>query len=122
MHDKEYYHVTLRSNLDSIREKGLMPQIGYFSSIYGETEAAIYVFPTKPQLEDALASWLGEAYEDYCEEFNIDFDELELIICVINMPDEITVFGDASFYEQCIYETIKPEHISYYDELWQKIC
>lgn len=59
-----YYHVTLISNLESIRQNGLIPQIGERSLELGETINRVYLFTSKIACEDALTNWLGDYFED----------------------------------------------------------
>jgi hypothetical protein len=59
-----YYHVTSASNIESIRQNGLIPQIGARSLELGETISRIYLFTSKKFCEDGLMNWLGDYFED----------------------------------------------------------
>lgn len=59
-----YYHVTSASNIESIRQNGLIPQIGTRSLELGETISRIYLFTNKNACEEALMNWLGDYFED----------------------------------------------------------
>lgn len=61
------FHVTPKTNLASILEHGLVPQIGERSAELGEEAPRIYLFATQEACDDALANWLGECFEDVAE-------------------------------------------------------
>ena len=58
------YHVSLLRNLKSIMKVGLEPRIGERSKEIGETEKAVYLFPTIDDMNCALGQWLGDWYND----------------------------------------------------------
>jgi len=61
---KKIYHVTPSENLDSILSKGLIPQKGNRSSKMVDEKSAIYCFPDKTSMEDAVMNWLGDEFEE----------------------------------------------------------
>lgn len=119
--ERRYFHVTLMENISSIKENGLIPQIGYFSALAEESTPSVYLFSSFDNMQNALYNWLGEQFEKYCEENNIDFENLELVICVVDLPKNIKIEGDEDFYEVCVSETIPPNCISFYSETYEKI-
>ena len=62
--DNTAYHITPAKNLTAILSEGLIPQIGQRSQMLGEKDEAIYLFPTKADVTDALTQWLGEMFDD----------------------------------------------------------
>ena len=57
--DSFNYHVTPARNLPSIQEKGLLPTIGERSLALGEGQEAVYLFPSREDVDNALSNWLG---------------------------------------------------------------
>jgi hypothetical protein len=98
------YHVTLMSNLVSILDSGLIPQIGENSKELGETEDRVYAFIDKDSTENALLNWLGEIYEDM---------EVDLVILEVDDSHFDFIFdsnGDV-FFECYAYSKIPPSAI-----------
>ena len=118
---RRYFHITLLENLQSIKSDGLIPQIGHFSKLAKEQTNSIYLFSSFNNMQNALYNWLGEQYEKYCEEMQLSFEELKLLICVVDLPDFIEIEGDEDFYEICVAKTIPPNYISFYSENYEKI-
>ena len=58
------YHVTPARNLRSIVSKGLRPSVGDRSSKIAGEQSAVYCFPDKASLEDALMNWLGDEFDE----------------------------------------------------------
>ena len=110
-----YYHVTLMENVPSIRKNGLLPQIGERSEELGETEKAIYLFPSKEDMDNALMNWLGEWYN---EEYGEDCD---LAILEVRLPEEISVMDEGVGYEVVCKEKIPAECIRYFDEMGKEL-
>ena len=119
--ERRYFHVTLFENLQSIRDNGLIPRIGYFSRLAEETTASVYLFSNFDNMQNALYNWLGEQFDNYCVEIGISSDKLELLICVVDLPVNMPIEGDEDFYEVCVSAIIPPEHISFYSEDYEKI-
>lgn len=101
-----YYHVTLKRNLQSILENGIIPAIGKRSLEKGEKLPMIYLFPSKEHCEDALLGWLGDCFEN---------EDDDLIILVIH-PDSLLVVDSGHFELTCCL-AIAPSSIhKIYDE------
>ncbi|GCD54288.1 hypothetical protein [Acetobacter pasteurianus] len=58
------FHVTPAENLPSIMRNGLEPRIGPRSEDLSEKYKAIYLFPNVEAMENALANWMAEAFDD----------------------------------------------------------
>lgn len=84
-----FYHVTLKSLLPNIIEKGLVPMIGLRSALLGESEAAIYCFPSIEDCEDGLIQWLGDQLEDV--------PEGEVVILELDIPAHIPRKSDVEY-------------------------
>lgn len=96
------YHVTLKKNLSSILSEGLKPMIGPRSQKLEQT-SAIFLFPSRDHVDDALMNWLGDELED--EELvllevdlkNLNFesnvDSYEIIVLDLISPDRIQNLG-----------------------------
>ena len=110
--DNRYFHVTPKQNIDSILANGLIAQIGERSEEIGESQEAIYLFPNFEEMNNALANWLGECFED------ID----ELIILQIDLPKGFPIYKEMDsngdeFYEVHCTCNIPEEYITaIYDE------
>lgn len=100
---KTYYHVSEKQNLDSIMKKGLVPQIGERSQENNE-EAAVFLFPTKDDMDTALSQWLGEWYEDI---------DIVLMSLQIILPDDFPILDSNVDYEKVCKVIIPPEYIKY---------
>jgi pyrimidine deaminase RibD-like protein len=72
------YHVTPASNLDSIMKAGLRPQVGARSSQIPGEQSAIYCFPDKTSLEDAMMNWLGDEFDEDEELALLEIDTTNL--------------------------------------------
>lgn len=115
--ENRYFHVTPKSNLLAILKEGLIAQIGDRSQEAKEDADAVFLFPNKEDMDNALLNWLGEAFEE----------EDELIILQIDLPADFPVKRDADsngelMYEAYSYKNIPPEYISaIYDEAYELI-
>lgn len=105
---KKYYHVSLKENLKSIMDKGLIPQIGDRSREANE-EQAVFLFPTKEDMEFALGQWLGDWFEPEDDED----DEVVLMSLEITLPDDFPIFDSTVEYEKFSKITIPPKYIKY---------
>lgn len=102
-----FYHVTLDTNLLSIFEKGLVPQVGERSKDIGGEPEVVWLFPTVEDKNSALGSWLGEWYEEeYGEDVKLSSLEIEL-------PLDFTIINLDTGYEVMTTEVIPPECIRY---------
>jgi hypothetical protein len=60
---KSYYHITPAKNVASIKEKGLVPQVGDRSRKLKE-KSGIYLFNSKEDAEDGVDNWLGDEFPE----------------------------------------------------------
>lgn len=59
------YHITKESNLDNIMRNGIVPHLGKNAKDCGETKAAIWLFPDKTTMNDAIGSWFEDLLKTY---------------------------------------------------------
>lgn len=95
------YRITLSSNWTSIKQYGLIPQIGRNSQALGETKPAIYLFPNLESSNNALDNWFGDLYDD----------DQDLIRLTINCPNSLVHKSDVE-YEIVSYQTIPAKYIT----------
>lgn len=95
---KIYYHVTLKSDYNSIKQNGLLPQIGERSQKI-ESEPMIFMFADKSSMEDAFTNWLNDEFDE---------DE-ELVVLKITLPDDFPVQQSGS--EVTTDKKIPPQYI-----------
>lgn len=99
---KTLFHVTPNSKLDSIMEKGLIPQLGERAiQVQGETEG-VFLFTSYENCEHALCNWLGEEFEDL---------EEELVTLKVELPDNFQLDQEVE-WEMIARTTIEPKYIS----------
>lgn len=106
-----YYHLTLAENVSSIREKGLVPQIGERALEAGETEPFIFLFPTIGDLENALNNWLGCWFDEHYG------PECKLATVRVEVPGSIEIVEGEAPYEFVCKNVILPEYLTFYDDL-----
>lgn len=95
-----WYHVTPLKNLVAIQRDGLKPIIGARARKLGEGKAAIYLFASICDAEDALMNWLGQEFsEDAC-----------LALLAVKVPETVDLIPGAGF-ERVIAEAIPPQNI-----------
>lgn len=99
---KKYYHVSLKENLKSILNKGLIPQIGDRSREANE-EQAIFLFSTKEDMNFALSQWLGDWFNE----------EVVLISLEITVPNNFPIIDSSVEYEKISKIIIPPQYIKY---------
>ena len=58
--DHFVYHITSKDNIKSIKEKGLVPNLGERSKLLGDNEKAIYFFDSFTNMLD----WMNVLYKD----------------------------------------------------------
>ena len=109
------FHVTLMENVESIREKGLIPQIGERSAEIGETEEYVYLFTSYEAMDNALMNWMGEWYNERYGE------DVELAVLKILIPPEIPIIDMGIGYEMICPSMIPSEYIEFFDELGHEI-
>lgn len=106
-----FFHVTPMENVQNIMERGLVPQIGERSGAQGEEAPAIYLFPTKDDVDNALSNWLGEWFEDAYG------PDVELAIIKVSLPKDIFVHYDPSVAYECyVTEPIPPKQLFFFTE------
>lgn len=94
------YHLTPFENLDQIWDTGLIPAVGPRSAELGETVPGIYVFPDRHTLEQALGSWLEDA-----------FDPEAALSCLLIDLEGLACDSDVD-YELRILEPVAPDRIA----------
>lgn len=109
---KKYYHVTSQEALASIRQHGLIPQIGQSAGACEEAHPGVYLFTDRVSLEDALMNWLGDVLSERLGE------DAALAIVEVSLTDEEARSLESSIaaYEVISRVTITPEHLTFYDE------
>lgn len=115
LEEKTYFHVTLMDNVPSILEHGLVPQIGERAADLGESEPAVYLFPSEEDLNNALYNWLGEWYNDNYGE------DCELAILHVRLNENTPVFQTEAEYERICKVVIPAEVITFYNELGEEL-
>lgn len=104
------FHVTRESDLESIMRQGLFPRTGERSELLGEPVPAIYAFPDKDALENAMLNWLGQEYEEY------DGD-----LVYLEIETDITFKKDVE-WEVIFYDPIPVQDIkNVYSEDWKRV-
>lgn len=71
-----YYHITKLENIDSILEKGLIPQVGERSWLDYESEPRVYLFKTLEDSNEALNSWVNDFIPESKVRLHIDSSNL----------------------------------------------
>jgi len=98
---EKVYHVTLADNLGSIMSRGLIPQIGDRARKIEGEKPAVYCFPDKVSMEDAVMNWLGDEYDED--------DQLALLeIDTTGLKGQVT---DGAQYEVAITDSIPVDNI-----------
>lgn len=95
------YHVTPSENLNNIMSQGLIPQSGERSRKILDEKPAVYCFPDKNAMEDAVMNWLGD-------EFDEDEALALLEIDTTGLNGQVT---DGAKYEVAITSSIPVENI-----------
>ena len=94
----KFYHATLKRNIFSIKDRGIVPKIGNNSRLISESIERIYLFNTVEDLDCALSQWFGELFND----------EDELIILEIELSeDDYYLELNHDLYESYYYKTIE---------------
>ncbi len=95
------YHVTDSQNLRNILANGLIPSKGERSTDFGETEDAVYFFPSEEAVKDALMGWLGDEMEDV--------DEISILLVDLTGFEVTQTTG----YELTVNQTVPPDRIKF---------
>lgn len=66
----------------------------------GESENAIYLFPSIEDMENALSNWLGELFEDE-----------DVLVALEIDTTELNIIQSEAEYEILCFETIVPSRI-----------
>lgn len=104
------YHLTPALNVPAILREGLVPQIGERSALVGETVPAIFCFADLRELEDGLANWTA----DY-------FDEDEPLSLLRITAGGDTKFGEGAGYEVVILSPISATSLTVmYEDVWEE--
>lgn len=101
------YHVTSHNNLTSIKKRGLIPCLGPNTKACGETKPAIWCFPSKQLMTDALGRW----FEDLCD------DDNRMDCIVIDVPS-YHVKNSTVEYEKIIMQPVSPKYIVKIYNIW----
>lgn len=99
---KQYYHVSLKRNLKSIMEQGLIPKIGARSKEAGE-EKGIFLFSSRDDMNCALEQWLGALFSE----------QTVLMSLEITLPNNFSIMDSTVEYEKISKIPIPPEYIKY---------
>ena len=99
----ELFHVTPKSNLESILTNGLIPQIGERSKEM-EIEPLVCLFASYEDCENALCNWLGESFDEL---------EEELITLKVVLPNTVRI-EQTTEWEYVSKQTIAPCFISFF--------
>ena len=106
-----FFHVTPMENVQNIMEHGLVPQIGERSGAQGEETPAIYLFPTRDDMDNALSNWLGEWFEDAYG------PDAELAVIKVSLPKDVYVHYDRTVpYECYVTEPIPSKQLFFFTE------
>ena len=106
-----FFHVTPMENVQNIMEHGLVPQIGERSGAQGEETPAIYLFPTRDDMDNALSNWLGEWFEDTYG------PDAELAVIKVSLPKDVYVHYDRTVpYECYVTDPIPSKQLFFFTE------
>lgn len=107
------YHITRRSNLDSIMKYGLLPRVPEDYGDSGDIEG-VYLFKTMDDAKTALYQWLGERIDEWEEETGEEYDEVVLSVELTGLEQYLI---DSVEYEWICTTTINPEKIIKIEEI-----
>jgi hypothetical protein len=91
------YHITKKSNVESIKKQGLIPNIP--KEIPGE-ECGVYFFKSKEEAEDGFFNWYVDRYDE---------DE-EFVLLTVDGSD-LNLFSSPYEFEYICYDTVDPKFI-----------
>ncbi len=102
------YHITKKENMESIIEKGLIPQIGDRSKSVGDDIKAVYFIDDLSRLDE----WIEALYKDE------ELKDLEILkFNLKNRKWYIKFLDDGEFYTPNIILPNKIEFLRLYDEI-----
>ena len=109
---KEYYHITLLKNFNSIMTYGLIPQKGLVSKKHGNERTRIYLFQDIKDMDSDLIQRLITDIK------TVYGDGTELCILKLKLPNHFHI-KNSEKHEKEFYTTdvISPKYISYYREI-----
>lgn len=99
------FHVTPKTNLPSILNTGLIPQVGERSEQLKE-EPGVFLFLSYEDCETALSQWLGEQFEDPYE---------ELVSLKITLPNDFPL-EETCEWELVSRTIIEPKYIEFFKD------
>lgn len=94
------FHVTPAVNVPAILQDGLLPQVGPRSRQL-ESEAGIFVFLELDALEDALANWMMDAFDE----------GVSLALLAVDLTGRGDVRQTGAEYERCVMALVAPADI-----------
>jgi len=77
---KVFYHVTTQENYHKIMQHGLVPNVGARSAKL-EEQPQIFLFTDKESMEDAVANWLGDEFDE----------DKELVVLQVSLPQDFPI-------------------------------
>lgn len=103
INDDVVYHITKKSNINNIKNLGLIPSI---PNDIPHEEKAIFLFKSKLEAEDAFMNWYSDRYDEY-EEF-----------CLLTINSKnLRLFSSPWEFEYICYEPIPKENIIKIEEI-----
>lgn len=113
MTQQTLFHVTPLRNLGRIRAEGLLAQLGPRASAACERAPAVFCFPSREDLDNALSNWMGEDFED---------SPGELAIVELRSPLSAKRDACAASYEVVLLDPV-PSHaiVAAYRDDWSPI-
>lgn len=105
-----YYHVTEKSNWESIQQHGLLPMQGERAMELNEIPA-VFLFPSESDMDTALSQWLGEWFDEKEETIG---QTIDLVSLIITIPDDFPIESSTVDYEKVSTVPIPPKYIQYH--------
>lgn len=101
------YHITPDKNLSSIKQQGLIPQLGPNASELGEKHPAIWLFPTREDAVTAVETWLGDQFGE----------DTPASLLTLKVPDKMIKQSDVG-YEVICCQNIPAKSIIKIEKVW----
>ena len=95
------FHCTLETHLPSIFDRGLIPGVGQRSQEAREGKPCLYFFPDLQAVEQALLTWLGDAFEE---------EEDALVILEVDL-DGLPVHSAPGSFELTLDVPVSPDRV-----------
>jgi hypothetical protein len=99
------YHVTCTRTVPSILRRGLEPKIGPRSRKMGESLEAVYLFPDRDTVDDALMNWLGDEFPDDAASTMLE----------VSVPADARLIESPAEFELVVADRIQPDLIRVLD-------